>query len=208
LGTFLSNERFVAGDSTPPCDNLHQSLPEVVMAFYRRRKSPVAGILLGSLSGLVGTILMTRFQVLWKKATEEIQPPKRSEGKEKQSEEDSTVKVARTITEATGHTLPQAQKEKAGNWVHYGFGALMGGMYGLARETIPQSLLRRLHPAFVGAGYGSAVFVGAHEIAVPALDLGSNPLAEPVPDQVSHYLAHLVYGVGTSLTYSALRRIG
>jgi uncharacterized membrane protein YagU involved in acid resistance len=58
-----------------------------------------------------------------------------------------------------------------------------------------------------GAGYGSVVFLGAHEIAVPSLKLGSNPIKEPVPDQISEYLAHLVYGLGTSLTYSALRRI-
>jgi uncharacterized membrane protein YagU involved in acid resistance len=178
------------------------------MAHHQTRKSPVAGIILGSLSGLVGTILMTQFQILWKKASEEMQPPQQSEAKEKHSEnekEDSTVKTARKIIEGAGHKLTRAREKKAGNWVHYSFGAAMGGIYGLAREAAPKSL-RDLNPAIAGAGYGSAVFLGAHEIAVPALDLGSNPLQEPIPGQISHYLAHLVYGVGTSLIYSALAR--
>lgn len=171
-------------------------------------KSPVEGLIVGSLSGLVGTILMTQFQTFWKKAAEEMHPPK-PKTKAKQSEkekEDSTMKTAEKISEAAGHKLSHAEKKKAGNWVHYGFGAAMGGIYGLVRETAPKSL-RSMNPAISGAGYGTAVFVGAHEIAVPAFGLGLSPLKEPVPDQISEYLAHLVYGVGTSLTYNAIRRL-
>jgi putative membrane protein len=175
------------------------------MGYGHRQKSPIGGIVLGSLSGIVGTILMTQFQILWKKASKDSLPQQRAEKSKKPEKEDSTVKTARKISEAAGHKLTRAEKKKAGNWVHFGFGASMGAIYGLARELAPRSL-HRLNPAIAGAGYGSAVFLGAHEIAVPALRLGSNPLKEPAPDQISHYLAHLVYGIGTSLTYSALRQ--
>lgn len=178
------------------------------MASQRIRKSPIQGLIVGSVSGLVGTVLMTQFQILWKKASEDMQPPKRkTEAKPSEKEkEDSTMKTAGKISEAAGYKLSRVEKKKAGNWVHYGFGAAMGGIYGLLRETAPRSL-QRMKPALSGAGYGTAVFVGAHEIAVPAFHLGSNPLKEPVPDQLSEYLAHLVYGVGTSLIYSSIRRL-
>ncbi len=178
------------------------------MASQRIRRSPVEGLIVGSLSGLVGTILMTQFLILWKTAAQEFHPPKpKSEAKQSEKEkEDSTMKAAEKVGEAAGHKLSRAEKKKAGNWIHYGFGAAMGGIYGLIRETAPKSL-RRMNPAISGAGYGTAVFIGAHEIAVPAFGLGSSPLKEPVPDQISEYLAHLVYGVGTSLTYNAIRRL-
>src|SRR5438270_6369155 len=190
------------------CDT-HQSLLEApLMASQRIRKSPIEGLIVGSLSGLVGTILMTQFLILWKKVAEELHPPK-PKSEKKQSEEvkeDSTMKTAEKVSEAAGHKLSRAEKKTAGNWVHYGFGAAMGGIYGLVRETAPKSL-RRMNPAISGAGYGTAVFVGAHEIAVPALGLGSSPLKEPAPEQISEYVAHLVYGVGTSLTYKAIRQL-
>jgi uncharacterized membrane protein YagU involved in acid resistance len=172
------------------------------------QRSPVKGLILGSLSGLVGTILMTQFQILWKKASEQIPARKHNkpEGKEFEEEkEDSTMKTAEKISEAVGYRLSHAEKKKAGDWAHYSFGAAMGGIFGLLKETGPQSL-RRLNPAIWGASYGSVIFVSAHEIVVPALKLGSNPLTEPLPDQVSEYFAHIIYGVGTSLTYSAIRK--
>lgn len=177
------------------------------MARSHRRKSTFRGMMVGSLSGLAGTILMTTFQILWKKGGEEISSAKRKPQTEKteKEKEDSTVKTAEHLSEAAGHKLSRSEKKKAGNLVHYTFGAAMGGVYGLLRETAPKSL-RRVNPAILGAGYGTAVFFGAHEIAVPTLGLGSNPLKEPLPDQISEYLAHLVFGLGTSLTYSAIRR--
>jgi uncharacterized membrane protein YagU involved in acid resistance len=177
------------------------------MASQRMRKSPIKGLIVGSLSGLVGTVLMTQFQILWKKTSEEVQPPKRkAKAKRSEKKEDSTMKTAEKISNTAGYTLTRSERKKAGNWVHYSFGAAMGGIYGLVRETAPKPL-RHMNPAISGAGYGTAVFLGAHEIAVPAFKLGSNPLKEPVPDQVSEYLAHLIYGLGTSLTYSAIRRL-
>jgi putative membrane protein len=173
------------------------------------RSSPMQGLIVGSLSGLVGTVFMTQFQLLWKKASKEEQPFKNKfEAKQSEKEkEDSTMKTAEKISEAAGRKLTRAEKKRAGNWVHYSFGAIMGGIYGLVRETAP-NYLWRINPAISGIVYGTTVFVGAHEVAVPALRLGSNPLKEPVPDQVSEYLAHLVYGVGTSLSYSVIRRLG
>jgi Protein of unknown function (DUF1440) len=177
------------------------------MAHHRMHGSPLKGAIVGSLSGLVGTVLMTQFQIVWKKGSEQTQSRKKTRSEYKKSEkEDSTMKTAEKLGEAAGYKLTKAERKKAGNWVHYGFGTAMGAIYGLVRESAPKSV-RQMNSGISGAGYGSVVFLGAHEIAVPSLKLGSNPIKEPVPDQISEYLAHLVYGLGTSLTYSALRRI-
>jgi putative membrane protein len=173
------------------------------MARRSKHKSPMKGVIVGSLSGLAGT----QFLTLWKKAAEETSSRKKSSSEAKKSEEekeDSTMKTADKLSKAVGYELSKAEKKKAGNWVHYGFGATMGAVYGLLKETAPRSF-RNMNRGLSGAGYGSLVFLGAHEIAVPALNLGSNPLKEPLADQVSEYLAHIVYGVGTSLTYNAIR---
>ena len=58
-----------------------------------------------------------------------------------------------------------------------------------------------------GAAYGAAVFVAAHEIAVPALKLSSNPLKEPIPEQIAEFVSHLIYGMGTALTYNSIKRL-
>jgi putative membrane protein len=172
-------------------------------------KSAVKGVMVGSLSGLAGTVLMTQFLTLWKKAAAETSSRKKNSSESKKSDEekeDSTMKAADKLGKAAGYELSKDERKKAGNWVHYGFGAAMGAVYGVLKETAPRSL-RKMNPGLSGAGFGSLVFLGAHELAVPALKLGSNPLKEPVANQVSEYLAHIVYGLGTSLTYGAVRRL-
>jgi uncharacterized membrane protein YagU involved in acid resistance len=60
---------------------------------------------------------------------------------------------------------------------------------------------------FAGVAYGAIVFLGAHEIAVPALKLSSNPLKEPIQDQIAEFVSHLIYGIGTALTYDGIKRV-
>jgi uncharacterized membrane protein YagU involved in acid resistance len=49
--------------------------------------------------------------------------------------------------------------------------------------------------------------VAAHELIVPALKLSSNPLKEPIPEQIAEFVSHLIYGVGTALTYDGLKKL-
>jgi uncharacterized membrane protein YagU involved in acid resistance len=77
-------------------------------------------------------------------------------------------------------------------------------MFGLAAEVKPE-LLRAMNPALAGVAYGAVVFLTAHEIAVPALKLSSNPLKEPVPDQIAEFLSHLIYGIGTALAHEGIK---
>jgi uncharacterized membrane protein YagU involved in acid resistance len=65
-------------------------------------------------------------------------------------------------------------------------------------ETVPPA------SAGYGAVYGSAVWLGADEIAVPALGLSGPPTQTQVIGHVQALAAHVVYGVTTDLTRRAL----
>jgi putative membrane protein len=160
----------------------------------------------GAISGLAGTVLMTQFQDAWNKISEQIHPSPADETKPaKAQKEDATMKAAGKISEEIGHPLSREEKKKAGPWVHYAFGTSVGAVFGLAAEAKPDSA-HRINPVFAGAAYGAIVFLAAHEIAVPALKLSSNPLKEPIQDQIAEFVSHLIYGIGTALTYEGIKR--
>jgi putative membrane protein len=169
---------------------------------------PLKGLVVGAISGLAGTVVMTQFQNIWNKISEDMQKP-RSEHEVKpaqEQKEDSTMKVAGKISEEVGRPLSREERKKAGPWVHYAFGTAVGAVFGLTTEMQPGSV-RGINQVFVGAAYGTAVFVAAHEVAVPALNLSSNPLKEPIQDQIAEFVSHLIYGIGTALTYDSLKRL-
>jgi len=174
---------------------------------YQKRQ-PLTGLLVGAISGLAATVIMTQFQNAWNKISERLHEPK-TEADEKQAKrqkEDSTMKMAGIISQAIGRPLSREDRKKAGPWVHYAFGTSVGAAFGLATEVEPNSL-RGINPALTGVAYGTVVFLAAHEIAVPALKLSSNPLKEPIPDQMAEFLSHLIYGIGTALTYEGIKRL-
>ncbi len=179
-----------------------------------KKRHPLTGLIVGAISGLAGTVVMTQFQNLWNKVYEEMHTPKTEEGgnradaeqKEGEEKEDSTMKAAGKLSEEIGHPLSREERKQMGPWVHYAFGTSVGAVFGVAAEMEPHSV-RRINPALAGAAYGAAVFVAAHEIAVPALKLSSNPLNEPISDQVAEFVSHLIYGIGTALTYDGIERL-
>jgi uncharacterized protein DUF1440 len=163
--------------------------------------------MVGAIGGLTGTVVMTQFHNVWNKIsglhklntaheTADAEEPK----------EDATMKAADKLSGEIGRPLSREERKKAGSWVHYVFGACVGAVFGLAAEVEPDSV-RGINPLFAGAAYGAAVFLAAHEIAVPALELSSNPLKEPIPDQIAEFVSHLIYGTGMALTYDGIKRL-
>ena len=173
-----------------------------------RERHPFTGLIVGAISGLVGTVVMTQFQNVWNKISEDMQKPRSEHDSKakKEQREDSTMKVAGKISEEIGHPLSREERKKAGPWVHYAFGTSVGAIFGVAREIQPDSV-RGITPVVAGAAYGTTVFIAAHEVAVPALKLSSNPLKEPIRDQIAEFVSHLVYGISTALTYNGLKRL-
>ena len=176
------------------------------MRSRHQERHPLTGLIVGAISGLAGTVVMTQFQNVWNKISEDMQPRTEHEAKPAEQKEDSTMKVAGKISEEIGRPLSREERKKAGPWVHYAFGTSAGAVFGLVAEVQPDSV-RGINPMLVGAAYGAAVFLAAHEVAVPALKLSSNPLKEPIPDQIAEFVSHLIYGIGTALMYDSIKKL-
>jgi len=180
------------------------------------RPSIPRGIVTGAAAGIAATLIMDQFLKLtsasqkavkkqmklaqgespWEIAHEQVQQEQQAA-----QQEGSTEKVARKIAEATGTSLDKEKKKKAGQAVHYTFGTLMGIVYGVSAELLPE--------ATTGAGtaFGTLLFLGADEVAVPALRLSPAPIDTPTADHLQHWAAHVVYGGSLELTRSLLKRL-
>jgi putative membrane protein len=157
----------------------------------RKRQSVWRGLVSGLAGGAVASLAMGQFHSLITKKW--VKPPQ-----DQQKEEDSTVKAASAVSEGVfKHRLRPEEKETASYAVHYAFGTSIGGLYGVAAERKPAVA------SAAGAPFGAAVWLGAHEIAVPALKLGKPPTQEPLPLQALEFASHVVYGV----TADAVRRL-
>lgn len=160
----------------------------------------VKGMLAGMAGGLVGSWVMNLF-IAAVTAAQQAGKSQQQQQQEKQAQgEDTTQKVADLATrKVTGEPLSQEGKQIGGPIVHYAFGTIMGGVYGLSAEALPV--------ATTGGGtlFGSALFIGADELSLPALQLAKWPTEEPISAQAEHWAAHLVYGATAELVRRTLR---
>ena len=190
----------------------------MIAKYFRRRHKPnvVRGVVTGIAAGFAATLIMDQFQRLTSvgqkaaekqiriahhESVEAIERDQRHKEEEAAQQEDSTEKVARKIAAVAGKDLPQEDRKKAGQAVHYAFGTLMGAVYGVTAELIPEVTTGG------GTGYGSLLFLGADEIAVPAFQLSPPPSETAPTDHLQHWAAHVVYGGSLELIRSLLRRL-
>lgn len=123
----------------------------------------------------------------------------------KRSEEESqpaTAKAARGIVYAmTWKQLSREDQSKGGSIVHYSFGTLMGGFYGIVAEYS-----KRVRWAN-GLAFGTALFFLADEVGVPAFRLSPPPTETPASMHVNAWFWHAVYGTTAETVRSAVRRL-
>jgi hypothetical protein len=170
----------------------------------KHRKEVWKGAVAGMAGGLAASWVMNQFQTAWSKAAEVIKSngPQGSQQPSGDSEDDATMKMANKLAAPVlRRELTKGEKETAGPIVHYTFGALAGGVYGAAVEVVPG-----LRTGF-GLPYGTAVFVGADEMAVPALGLSKPAAKYPVSTHVNALASHLVYGATLELVRRGVRRL-
>ena len=149
------------------------------------------GIVVGIVAGLVGAAAMT---VAHKGLTAISPGPRPTAPAGQEQDVDSTVKVADGITHLLlQRPLPEDKKPLAGNLVHYGFGASVGGLYGGLATVMPRITVA------LGLPFGVAVWLGAHVIMVPALGLAAPPTRQPLTKEALEFVLHLVYGGVTEL---------
>ena len=175
------------------------------------------GIAAGLVSGLVASWAMNRFQSLWtgrqhgENSTTAEQPHDREAGAQDgrrdvspddpiRDDEDATSKLAGKIAQVVFHReLNRDQRRALSPFVHYGFGAFAGAVYGGIAEFFPR--------ASFGAGlpFGSALFIAADEVGVPAMGLSKGPSQYPLSSHLYGLASHLVYGATAELLRRTLR---
>ena len=167
-----------------------------------KRPSVLRGIISGAAAGITATLIMDQFFKLTSASQKAVEKQMKLAQGESRSEiaheqipqeqetahhEDSTEIVARKLAKATGKTLDQEQKKTAGRAVHYTFGTLMGIVYGVSAELVPEATTGG------GTGFGTLLFFGADELAVPAFQLSPAPApGAPGFDHLQHDGGHHV----------------
>lgn len=162
------------------------------------------GIVAGAAAGLAAAWIMTQFQIGLNKVKKKADERSQSESQAQQSEsEDATMKTASAIARKVFHTeLSKEQERKFSPYVHYGFGTLMGAVYGGLAETFPAVT------DTWGTRLGSALFIAVDEIAVPALGLsGSRSTRVPLSTHLYAWASHLVYGVAAESVRRPVREM-
>jgi hypothetical protein len=184
-------------------------LPRQVWRLMRRNeRSAWKGLLAGAVGGLVGTIVMTQFQKGWQKAAEKRglgevgTREERMRARTSEEKEDATTKAAGKLGRAAGRELTHEERRRASLLVHYGFGMAMGALYGMAMETSPSGVRMQRIP-FFGTLFGSALFLGADEMAVPALGLGEG--SDRPSSHFYGWASHVVYGLTAELVRRQVR---
>ncbi len=150
---------------------------------------PIRGLAAGIAAGLVASLAMNLFQKAWAKAL-----PMPGSG-----DDPATVKAAQRVSRAaTGEFFAVEDKEAAGNAVHYLFGAVLGGAYGLLAEYRPE----------VTKGYGSlfgAASAAFDELGVPAAGLSGPTTDFPAATHAYALASHIVFGGVTEATRRLVR---
>lgn len=181
------------------------------------------GLAAGLIGGLAAAFVMTQFQNLWNQLVSESEGTEDKESSGRQSgqgqakteqskrhsqedggekQEPATVKVADAISESVfDHELTKQEKKIAGPTAHYGFGASMGALYGVAAELQPGVT------AGAGLGFGALLFLGADEVAVPAFGLSKPPTEVPLSKHAYGLVSHFVYGLTTDLVRRGVRSV-
>jgi uncharacterized membrane protein YagU involved in acid resistance len=110
----------------------------------------------------------------------------------KAPQEDATVTVASKAAAAViDSPLSREEKHYGGVAVHYLFGAVGGAIYGAVAEIAPVVTTAR------GLAFGTGVWLGAVELALPAMDLARPVWEYPLRMHIYSFLSHLVYGAVT-----------
>jgi putative membrane protein len=169
----------------------------------RDRPDVLKGAAAGLLGGIAATWVMTQFQEKMGELMGD-ENGEQEEGREQEKADDdepATAKAADAVAGAVlNRSLDEDEKAVGGNVMHYGFGMAMGGLYGALAEVAPQAR------AFRGAGYGTALWLAADEVAVPALGLADPPTEQPLRTHFYGLAAHLVYGVTAEILRDLIRR--
>jgi putative membrane protein len=188
------------------------SLEEMSEQVLTKARNVGRGFIAGAIGGAVASWVMNRYHEI------ESQPvsvrkreassrstreqKKQQQAKRQEGGEDATVKTAAAISrQLFDHELSQNEKKIAGTAVHYGYGSLVGGIYGALAEVFPGI------SAGLGIPYATALWFFGDEIAVPALGFSKPPHKVPAEKHAAALSSHFVYGMTMDIVRRVARRI-
>ncbi len=101
--------------------------------------------------------------------------------------------------EATGIKLNEEEQDVAAAIVEVGIGALMGGVYGLIVEAMPEAKTDS------STGKDGGIFATAQQIAVPAMGIMPAAVQEVAKDKFQNLAGHVAFGATTEIVRRASR---
>jgi putative membrane protein len=149
-----------------------------------RKRSLWKGFLAGAIGGLVGAAA--------KAAGEAVYPP-RTQGQ--------IPPPAVLVNRMSDRPLTEKEEEVSVQAIHWGFGALVGGVYGALAEYQPVITSR------LGANFGLTLCGITHASALPMMGLTETPENQPAREHASEVVTHAIYGVTTEVIRRAARKV-
>ena len=151
---------------------------------FPRKRSLLKGFVAGAIGGLAGAAA--------KAAGEAVYPP-RTMGQ--------IPPPAVLVNRMAGRSLTEHEEEVSVQAIHWGFGALVGGVYGALAEYAPAVTGR------VGVKFGLTLCGLTHVSALPLLGLTEKPEDQPAREHASELVTHAVYGVTTEVVRRVTRKM-
>lgn len=117
----------------------------------------------------------------------------------KQFEDDVSERIRAAGEEATGIDLDEEQEDVAEAIIEVGMAALIGGVYGVIVEALPEA------KTDVRAASGGGVFATAQQLAAPALGIMPAAVKDVAADKVQNIAGHVAFGATVEVVRRATR---
>ncbi|MEO7908080.1 MAG: DUF1440 domain-containing protein [Roseiflexaceae bacterium] len=197
----------------------YPALSTTIQGLRQRPFNRWRGLVLGSVGGAAGTLIMGLYFKAIKRLTSDAEQPSSQPathntgvhalddisliGKHYQAGEDSTIVIGRIAYQTLVGVAPKSQETKAllGQAVHWSFGVSMGALYGILRDTPDWPDL--------GGGliFGASVWLFASELMLPLLGVAPGPTKSPVQKHAQEFGAHLLYGAVVAAVAQLVQRL-
>lgn len=147
-------------------------------------------LLKGLLAGVAGGLAGSAAKVI----AEKLFPPRT------QGQPAPPALVIERVAHTAGTEASETAKQVGSQGIHWGFGTMLGGAYGVAAEITPKVTSWR------GSVFGLTVNRFAHQGLLPGLDLVEPVAEQPAQERVSEWVSHVIYGMTTDLVRRAVRK--
>lgn len=160
--------------------------------FTRTRTKGNPDYVRGFMAGMIGGLIGTGIKMVVDRSLPTAQPSE---------EHDARLQVVEGAEDAVNTDLNRNKEEIAQQALNIGFGAIVGGIYGVLVEAIPAV------QAPAGVPFGAALWTAAHKIALPALGLTPGPMNEPLSLQAGQLGSHMAYGATVEMVRRSVRHV-